>query len=39
MAAVEDSLVEALVPLENDSQRNASLTGFDWIIGTYRKAA
>ena len=31
MAAVEDQLVLALTTLENDPQRMASLTGFDWI--------
>jgi transposase len=30
--AVEDSLVEALVSLENDHSRVQSLTGFNWIV-------
>lgn len=31
LAAVEDQLVMALITLEHDAQRVASLTGFDWI--------
>ena len=30
--AVEDTLVEALVSLENDQSRVQSLTGFSWIV-------
>ena len=30
--AVEDTLVEALVSLENDQTRVQSLTGFGWIV-------
>ncbi len=36
--AVEDTLEEALVALENDPARIQSLTGFDWII-SYTKNA
>ena len=32
LAAVEDTLVEALATLEKDHQRMLGLTGFDWII-------
>lgn len=32
MDAVEDTLVEALVSLENDKRKMLGLTGFDWII-------
>lgn len=32
MEAVEDTLVEALVSLENDKKKMLGLTGFDWII-------
>ncbi len=32
LAAVEDGLVEALAALENDRDRVAKITGFDWII-------
>ena len=32
MDAVENTLVNALVSLENDTQKVQSLTGFDWII-------
>lgn len=38
LEAVEDTLVEALVTLENNPQRVQSLTGFDWII-SYTKNA
>lgn len=31
MDAVEDTLMDALVTLENDSERVQNLTGFDWI--------
>ncbi len=30
--AVEDTLVESLVSLENDKSRVQSLTGFNWIV-------
>ena len=30
--AVEDTLVEALISLEYDHQKVASITGFDWIV-------
>ncbi len=30
--SVEDTLVEALVSLENDQSRAQSLTGFSWIV-------
>ncbi len=32
MDAVENTLINALVSLENDKQKVQSLTGFDWII-------
>ena len=32
LQAVEDTLVEALVTLENDNERIQSITGFDWIV-------
>ena len=32
MQAVEDTLVEALVTLENDHARTQSIAGFEWII-------
>ena len=32
--AVEDTLVDALVVLENDKERVFSITSFDWIINT-----
>lgn len=32
--AVEERLVEALVTLENDRKRVASITGFKWIVST-----
>jgi transposase len=32
--AVEERLVEALVILENDTKRVASIAGFDWIVST-----
>jgi transposase len=32
LEAVEDTLVEALITLENDKNRTQSITGFDWII-------
>jgi transposase len=35
LRAVEDRLVEALVTLENDSQRVAQVTGFDWIVSIH----
>lgn len=36
--AVEDRLVEALVVLENDRARVASLTGFPWILNSLMNA-
>ncbi len=36
--AVENLLVEALVALEADKKRVASITGFDWIIGIIKNA-
>jgi len=38
LQAVEDTLVEALVTLENDNERVQSITGFDWIISIALKA-
>jgi hypothetical protein len=35
MDGVEDTLMEALIALENDPDRVQSLTGFDWIINAY----
>jgi hypothetical protein len=32
MQAVEDTLVKALVALENDNERTQSIAGFKWII-------
>ena len=32
MQAVEDTLVEALVTLENDNERTQSIAGFEWIV-------
>ena len=32
MQAVEDTLVEALVALENDNKRTQSIAGFTWIV-------
>jgi hypothetical protein len=32
MRAVEDTLVEALVTLENDHERTQSIAGFEWIV-------
>jgi ABC-type dipeptide/oligopeptide/nickel transport system ATPase subunit len=32
MQAVEDTLVEALVALENDNERTQSIAGFTWIV-------
>jgi hypothetical protein len=32
LAGVVDRLVEALATLENDPQRVAQITGFDWIV-------
>jgi len=36
--AVEDTLTDALVSLENNPNLVASLTGFDWIICNYLNA-
>ena len=33
MDAVENTLMDALVILENDKKRISGLTGFDWVIG------
>ena len=33
MEAVEDTLVEALITLENDHKRTQSIAGFNWIVG------
>ena len=38
MSALEEQLVRALTSLENDPQRMASLTGFDWIRSIPLKA-
>jgi hypothetical protein len=38
LRAVEDRLVEALAALENDSQRVAQVTGFDWIGSIHMNA-
>jgi transposase-like protein len=38
MSALEEQLVRALTSLENDPQRMASLTGFDWIRSIRLKA-
>ena len=38
LRAVEDRLVEALATLENDSQRVAQATGFDWIVSIHMNA-
>ena len=32
MEAVEDTLEEALLALENDNKRTQSIAGFEWII-------
>ena len=36
--AVEERLVAALVSLENDKRRVASITGFDWIVNSIMNA-
>lgn len=36
--AVEDTLIDALVTLENDKERVLSLTGFNWIISNLKIA-
>jgi hypothetical protein len=36
--AVEDTLADALVSLENNPKLVASLTGFDWIVCNYLNA-
>jgi len=38
LQAVEGTLIEALVTLENDNERVQSITGFDWIINIPLKA-
>ena len=38
LRAVEDHLGEALATLENDSQRVAQVTGFDWIVSIHMNA-
>ncbi len=38
IAAVEGTLVKALVTLERDADRVAGLTGFEWIISTIKVA-
>lgn len=38
MNAVEDTLMDALVSLENDSERVQKLTGFDWIVNSMLNA-
>jgi len=38
MDAVEDTLMEALITLENDPDRVKNLTGFDWVINAILKA-
>lgn len=38
MDAVEDTLMDALVSLENDSERVQKLTGFDWIVNSILNA-
>ena len=38
ITAVEDTLVEGLVPLENDAGRVAGMTGFNWIISAIKVA-
>ena len=38
IAAVEDTLMEALAALESDAQRVAGLTGFNWIISGIKMA-
>ena len=38
LQAVEDTLVETLVTLENNNERVQSITGFDWIFSISLKA-
>jgi hypothetical protein len=38
MQAVEDTLVDALVTLENDHKRTQSIAGFEWIVSIVLKA-
>ena len=38
LQALEDTLVETLVILENDNERVQSITGFDWAISVSLKA-
>jgi hypothetical protein len=38
MQAVEDTLVMALVALENDHERTQSITGFEWIVSIHLNA-
>ena len=38
MDAIENTLVDALVSLENDTQKVFGLTGFDWIVYNYMNA-
>lgn len=38
LQAVEDTLVETLVTLENDNERVQSITGFGWILSISLKA-
>lgn len=38
IAAVEDTLMDALVTLEHEPDRVAGLTGFEWIIGGVKMA-
>ena len=37
LQAVEDTLVETLVTLENNNERVQNITGFDWVIRVSRK--
>ena len=37
LQTVEDTLVEALVTLENDKRKVQSITGYDWIISLFKR--